>query len=97
MKRLLNQIPVKIKGTNKSNHDFNAKMSNLYLLLRKRVSMKEVFEVSMNVNMKTATDEIDIITERILSLIMDYDDYCATKEEEMAHKNEMPARILNLF
>ena len=59
--------------------------------------MKNVFEVSMNINMQKAQDEIDVITERILSLIMDYDDYCQSKEEEMRHRNEMPQRILNLF
>jgi len=91
MKRLLNQIPVVIQGQKKApSDDFQAKMSNLYLLLRKRVSMKEVFEVSMNINMQKAHEDIDSITERILSVIMDYDDYCQAKEEEMRHRNEMP-------
>ena len=54
------------------------------MLLKKRVSMKNVFEVSLNVNMQRAHDEVDVITERILSLIMDYDSYC--EEQEAAIK-----------
>merc|ERR1712025_565568 len=97
MKRLLNQIPVRIKGQRQTVQDFNAKMSNLYLLLRQRCSIKNAFEISLDISTQKAQDDIDAITERILSCIMDYDDYCRMKEEEAKHKNEMPQRILNLF
>jgi len=46
--------------------------------------MKNIFEVSLNINMQKAHDEVDCITERILSLIMDYDAYC--EEQEAAIK-----------
>ena len=72
-------------------------MSNLYLLLRQRCSIKNAFEISLDISTQKAQDDIDAITERILSCIMDYDDYCRMKEEEAKHKNEMPQRILNLF
>lgn len=54
MKRLLNQIPVKLVGTNERTEDFQAKISNLYMLLQKRVFMKKVFEVTLDVNMNKA-------------------------------------------
>merc|ERR1719498_1972595 len=97
MKRLLNQIPVRIKGEKHISRDFQAKMSNLYLLLRQRCSIKNAFEVSLDIRTQKAQDDIDSICERILSCIMDYDDFCQLKEEEAKHKNEMPQRILNLF
>ena len=50
MKRLLNQIPVRIDNAKKSSDDFQAKMTNLYIHLRKRVSVKNVYEVSLNIN-----------------------------------------------
>ena len=97
MKRLLNQIPVRQKGDKFTTKDFNCKMSNLYLLLRQRTSIKNAFEVSLEINTQKAQEDIDIICERILSCILDYDDFCRSKELEAAHKNEMPKRILNLF
>ena len=72
-------------------------MSNLYLLLRQRCSIKNAFEISLDIRTQKAQDDIDTICERILSCIMDYDDFCKAKEEEARHKNEMPQRILNLF
>ena len=97
MKRLLNMIPVRQKGEKYTVRDFNSKMSNLYLLLRQRTSIKNAFEVSLEIQTQKAQDDIDSICERILSCILDYDDYCRCKEEEARHKNEMPQRILNLF
>ena len=97
MKRLLNMIPVRQKGEKYTVRDFNSKMSNLYLLLRQRTSIKNAFEVSLEIQTQKAQDDIDSICERILSCILDYDDYCRGKEEEARHKNEMPQRILNLF
>lgn len=97
MKRLLNQIPVRIKGEKHTVQDFNSKMSNLYLLLRQRCSIKNAFEISLDIRTQKAQDDIDTICERILSCVMDYDDFCKAKEEEARHKNEMPQRILNLF
>lgn len=54
MKRLLNQIPVKLVGTSERTDDFQAKISNLYMLLQKRVFMKKVFEITLDVNMNKA-------------------------------------------
>lgn len=97
MKRLLNMIPVRQKGEKYTVKDFNSKMSNLYLLLRQRTSIKNAFELSLEIQTQKAQEDIDTICERILSCILDYDDYCRAKEEEARHKNEMPQRILNLF
>ena len=97
MKRLLNQIPVRQKGEKYTTKDFNSKMSNLYLMLRQRASIKSAFEVSLEIDTQSAQDEIDTICDRILSCVLDYDDFCRSKEEEARHKNEMPKRILNLF
>lgn len=97
MKRLLNMIPVRQKGDKFTTKDFNCKMSNLYLVLKQRTSIKNAFEVSLEINTQKAQEDIDTICERILSCILDYDDFCRAKEEEARHKNEMPKRILNLF
>lgn len=90
MKRLLNQIPVRQKGEKFTVKDFNAKMSNLYLLLRQRTSIKNAFEMSLDIKTQKQIEDIDTVCERILSCILDYDDYCRAKEEEARHKNEMP-------
>ena len=97
LKRLLNMIPVRQKGDKYVTKDFNSKMSNLYFMLRQRTSIKNAFEVSLDISTQKAQEDIDTICERILSCILDYDDYCRAKEEEARHKNEMPQRILNLF
>jgi hypothetical protein len=62
MKRLLNQIPVKLFGTNERTEDFQSKISNLYMLLHRRVFMKKVFEITLDVNMNKAQDNIDACT-----------------------------------
>lgn len=90
MKRLLNQIPVRQKGEKYISKDFNSKMSNLYLLLRQRTSIKNAFEMSLDIRTQKAQEDIDTICERILSCILDFDEYCRAKEEEARHKNEMP-------
>ena len=53
--------------------------------------------MSLDIRTQKAQEDIDTICERILSCILDYDEYCRAKEEEARHKNEMPQRILNLF
>jgi hypothetical protein len=76
MKRLLNQLPAKIPNTNVRSNDFQVKISNLYLLLQKRVSMKKIFEISMDISMRKTYEDINQITERIMDIIISYDDYC---------------------
>ena len=90
MKRLLNQIPVRQKGEKYTIKDFNSKMSNLYLILRQRTSIKNAFELSLDIRTQKCQEDIDTICERILSCILDFDEYCRSKEEEARHKNEMP-------
>jgi len=87
MKRLLNQIPVHQKGQKYTVKDFNSKMTNLYLLLRQRASIKNAFEISLDIQTQKAQEDIDTICERILSCILDFDEYCRAKEEEARHKN----------
>lgn len=51
MKRLLDQIPAKVPGTQFLSDNFEVKISNLYIILEKRVSLNNVYEVSLGVNM----------------------------------------------
>jgi hypothetical protein len=46
--------------------------------------------MSLDIRTQKAQEDIDTICERILSCILDYDDFCRAKEEEARHKNEMP-------
>jgi hypothetical protein len=45
-------------------------------MLQKRVSMKKIFEVSMDVSMRKTYEDINRMTERIMALIIDHDDFC---------------------
>ena len=80
MKRLLSQIPVRIEGTNRNTNDFQYKMSNLFLLLQKRISIKNVFQISLSVDKTSEVDEIEQATSAILAMIVDYDLYCEEQE-----------------
>ena len=76
MKRLLNQLPAKIPNTDIRSNDFQVKISNVYLMLQKRVSMKKIFEVSMDISMRKTYEDINLMTERIMEMILDYDEFC---------------------
>jgi hypothetical protein len=52
------------------------------MLLQKRVFMKKVFEVTLDVNMNKAQDNIEICTQQILSSILDYEQFCLYQEEQ---------------
>ena len=80
MKRLVYQLPAKVPNTEIRSNDFQVKISNVYLLLQKRVSMKKIFEVSMDISMRKTYEDINQITERIMDIIISYDDYCETQE-----------------
>lgn len=72
-------------------------MSNLYLLLRQRISIKHVYENTFDVSTQKAQSDVENICECILSCIMEYDDYCKLMEEEAQHNNELPKRIQREF
>jgi len=65
-------------------------MTNLYLLLRQRTTIKNAFEMSLDIKTQKQQEDIDTICERILSCVLDFDEYCRKKEDEARHKNEMP-------
>ena len=44
--------------------------------------MKKVFEVTLDVNMNKAQDNIEICTQQILSSILDYEQFCLYQEEQ---------------
>ena len=53
IKRLFNQLPVKVEGQERS-EDFQAKITNLYLLLQKRIFMKNIFKTTLEIDMTSA-------------------------------------------
>lgn len=97
MKRLVNQLPAFEPNTNNRTDDFQVKVANLYLLLQKRTSMKQVFQVSLDISQQKTFDDIDGITERIMSHILDYEAYCEIEEANLPKRRMAPAKILNLF
>lgn len=97
MKRLLNQLPAKIPNTEIRSNDFQVKISNVYLLLQKRVSMKKIFEVSMDVSMRKTYEDINYITEKIMTLILDYDDFCEAQEAKAVQPKVSTQNVFNHF
>ena len=97
MKRLMNQLPAKIPNTEIRSNDFQVRVSNLYLMLQKRVSMKKIFEVSMDVSMRKTYEEINQITERIMALILDHDDFCQQQEALAVKPKVSTQNVFNHF
>ena len=59
--------------------------------------MKKVFEVTLDVNMNKAQDNIEICTQQILSSILDYEQFCLYQEEQAILSHRTPQRILDMF
>ena len=97
MKRLLNQLPAKIPNTEIRSNDFQVKISNVYLLLQKRVSMKKIFEVSMDISMRKTYEDINQMTERIMTMILDYDDFCEEQESNAVKPKVSTQNVFNHF
>ena len=97
MKRLLDQIPAKVPGTQYLSDDFEVQISNLYIILEKRVSLNNIYEVSLGVNMAKTQEEIIQITERIMSIILEYNDFCQEQREIARMPRHTPSSIMNHF
>ena len=82
IKRLFNQLPVKIEGQERSD-DFQAKITNLYLLLQKRIFMKNIFKTTLEIDMTSAQNNIDSCVEQILTNILAYEDFCMEQEHQV--------------
>ena len=52
--RLFNQLPIKMEGQDHRTEDFQTKVTNLYLLLQKRVFMKNIFKSTLDIDMTSA-------------------------------------------
>ena len=67
MQRLFYQLPAYEPGTigkeRQRSSDFQVQVTNFYLLLQKRISLKQVFTQSLSVNMTKQTQDIDTLTE----------------------------------
>ena len=96
IKRLFNQLPVKIEGQERS-EDFQAKITNLYLLLQKRIFMKNIFKTTLEIDMTSAQNNIDSCVEQILTSILAYEDFCMEQENQVRQQTKTPQIILNLF
>ena len=97
MKRLLNQIPAKVPGKLERTDDFQFQISNLYLMLEKRISVKRVFETSLDISKQKNYNEISIMTERIMNTILDFEAYCETEENEAPKRALAPQKVVNIF
>ena len=101
MKRLFGQLPAyepgRIGEERQRSCDFQVQVTNLYLLLQKRISMKSVFQSSLDINMNKATQDIDGITERIMNSICDYEAYCEVEEANLANRRRAPVHVHEAF
>ena len=55
-------------------------VTNFYLLLQKRISLKQVFTQSLDVNMSKQAQDIDALTEQVMSTICDFEAFCEIEE-----------------
>lgn len=101
MKRLFGQLPAyepgKIGEERVRSSDFQVQVTNLYLLLQKRISMKSVFQSSLDINMSKATNDIDRITEMIMNTICDYEAFCEIEEANLAQRRRAPIQVHEQF
>ena len=101
MKRLFNQLPAyepgKMGEERQRSTDFQVQVTNLYLLLQKRISMKSVFQSSLDINMNKANQDIDGITERVMNTICDYEAFCEVEEANLAQRRRAPVQVHEQF
>jgi hypothetical protein len=101
MKRLFGQLPAYEPGVigqeRQRSNDFQVQVTNLYLLLQRRISMKSVFQSSLDINMNKAAQDIDGITERIMNTICDYEAYCEIQEANLEQRRRAPISVHEAF
>jgi len=101
MKRLFGQLPAyepgKFGEERQRSTDFQVQVTNLYLLLQKRISLKSVFQSSLDINMNKATQDIDGITERVMNTICDYEAFCEIEEANLAQRRRAPITVHEQF
>ena len=101
MKRLFNQLPAyepgRVGQERIRSSDFQVQVTNFYLLLQKRISMKSVFQSSLDINMSKATNDIDGITEKVMGTICDYEAYCEVEEANLSQRRRAPITVHEAF
>jgi|TARA_B110000305_G_C19383584_1_gene610963 hypothetical protein len=66
-------------------------------MLDQRISVKRVFETQMDISKSRQYQDITSMTERIMSLILDYEAFCELQDTENHKRMMAPKRILGLF
>lgn len=101
MQRLFYQLPAYEPGTigkeRQRSNDFQVQVTNFYLLLQKRISLKQVFTQSLDVNLTKQTQDIDSLTEQVMSTICDFEAFCEVEESMIEARRKAPVAVHNQF
>lgn len=66
-------------------------------MLEKRISVKRVFETSLEISKQKTYQDITAMTERIMSSILDYEAFCECEEASVPKRALAPQKVVGLF
>ena len=96
MKRLLGQIPIQLPGQKGRAKDFASQVSNLFLFLKKRTSLRPVYTATLSVDLTRTHNSVDELVDRIMNLVLDYDAHCEKKEQEISEREKEEMAVCNM-
>jgi len=84
MKRILGQIPISLPGQKGRTYDFASQVSNLFLMMKKRVTLRPVYTNTLSVDLSKTHTNVDDLVDKVMNLILDYDAHCEKSEQDMS-------------
>lgn len=96
MKRMLNQLPVRLPGFENKYNDLTAQISNLFLMMKKETSVRSAFGNSFDIDLSQTHGMIQDTVEKIMTLVLEYDAHCEQMEQDLNLKPGAEVAVHNL-
>lgn len=68
--------------------DLGTQVTNYLLLLKKRLSIRKQYETTLHVDMTDTMENANQLIDKFMNVIIDYDAYCETEENEVQRRRE---------
>lgn len=68
--------------------DFGTQVGNLMILMKKRTSIRDVFNQTLSVDMRPTEVLVQNLVDSFMNLILDYDAHCEKEEQEVPERHE---------
>jgi hypothetical protein len=68
--------------------DFGTQVGNLMILIKKRTSIRDVFNQTLSVDMRPTEVLVQNLVDSYMNLILDYDAHCEKEEQEVPERHE---------